>query len=59
MIPAFTAAILMGTVEFELSYTRFVKDVTNKNKRVTSLLRVKKMLASRTLVTNSVTSNHG
>lgn len=59
MMPAVTAAILMGTVEFELSYTKFVKDLTNKNKRVTSLLTVKNMLASRTLVTNSVTSNHG
>lgn len=59
MMPAVTAAIIMGTVEFELLYTTSVKEQTNKNKRVPSLLTVLNMMASRTIVTNSVTSNHG
>jgi len=59
MMPAVTSAIIKGTDEFELLYTTSVKEQTNKNKRVTSLLIVMNMMASRTLVTNSVTSNHG
>lgn len=59
MMPAVTAAIIMGTVEFELLYTTFVKEQTKKNKRVTSLLTVMNMMASRILVTNSVTRNRG
>jgi len=58
-MPAVTAAIIMGTVEFELLYTAFVKEQTNKNNRVTSLLTVMNMMASRTLVTNSGNSNRG
>lgn len=59
MMPAVTAAIIMGTVQFELLYTTFVKEQTNKNKRVTSLLTVMNMMASRIPATNSVNSNRG
>jgi hypothetical protein len=53
-----TAAIIMDTVEFELSYSNSVTDGTKHNKRVTSVLTVMHMIASETPVTNSLSADH-